>query len=134
MCFTHIPKLVCLHQLSISGQLLLAEQEAVGWACSALRPTCSFVGRLSSFLEAQSGNFSWLSRKTVGGLAQRGVSNGTPVPHSGGDRVNDLVFGQQLPPQLPPPLVRVRCTPDRWLGASSTIQSGLNREINTREL
>ena len=84
--------------------------------------------------EANSGNFCWLSRKTVGGLAQRGVSNGTPVPHSGGDRVNDLVFGQQLPPQLPPPLVRVRCAPDRWSGASSTIQSGLNREINTREL
>ena len=80
------------------------------------------------------GNFGWLSRKTVGGLAQWGVSNDTPVPHPGEDRVNNLVFGQRLLTQLPPPLVRVRCAPDRWSGASSTIQSGLNLEINTREV
>ena len=51
----------------------------------------------------------------MGGLAQQGVSNDTPVPHPGEDRVNNVVFRQQLLTQLPPSLDGVCCSPDRWL-------------------
>ena len=84
--------------------------------------------------EANSGNFLLAEQEDGGRACSAGCLQWHPCTPLGGDRVNDLVFGQQLPPQLPPPLVRVRCAPDRWSGASSTIQSGLNREINTQEL
>ena len=102
-------------------------------AWKMLAQSCSYFAECDSFVEIK-GNFGWLSRKTVGGLAQQGVSDDTSVPHPGEDRVNNLVLRQQLLTQLPPPLEGVHCAPDRWSGASSTIQSGLNQEINTQEL
>ena len=91
-------------------------------------PHLFICGAVFLHAEAKSGNFCWLSRKKVGGLAQRGASNGTPVPHSGEDRVNDLVFGQQLPPQLASPpgegTLRTRQKVGCFLHHSEWAQSG----------
>ena len=45
--------------------------------------TCGVVILLLRVRGTKKGNFSWLSRKTVGGLAQQGVSNDTLYPIQG---------------------------------------------------